>query len=70
MDVDICSLPAASIKSNCQKKSMQVGKAISYGNTGDRVTVQLKDKTVEAIAVNEINSSKVMVVVLLLSVDR
>lgn len=41
---------------------MKIGSAISYGNTGDNITVQLPNgKIVNAIAGNEINSSKVLI---------
>ncbi len=41
---------------------MQIGTALNYGNTNDRITIQLPNgKVVNAIASNEINSSKVFV---------
>ncbi len=42
---------------------MQIGTALNYGNVNDRITIQLLNgKIVNAIASNEINSSKVFVI--------
>ena len=42
---------------------MQIGTALNYGNANDRITIQFPNgKIVNAIASNEINSSKVFVV--------
>ena len=42
---------------------MQIGTALNYGNTNDRISIQLPNgEVVNAIASNEINSSKVFVV--------